>query len=237
MWYNKKVVVVFPAYNEEDNIAQAVTDFLAVETVDQVIVVDNNSKDRTADLAASAGGHVVKELTQGYGAALTRGLKEALNSGADLIILAEPDGTFSSRDIIKLLAYEADFDLVCGTRTTKELIWENANMGWFLRIGNIVVAKMLELLYGGPSLSDCGCTLRLIQSSALEKILCNLSVTNSHFLPEMVILSLKAKLRMIEIPVNYGSRVGVSKITGTFQGTYKTGMRMIGLIMKYKFIR
>jgi len=237
MWHNKKVVVVFPAYNEEENIGQAVADFRSIEAVDQVIVVDNNSVDRTGERAAAAGGYVVKELTQGYGAALIRGLKEAKKANADLIILAEPDGTFSSRDILKLLAYESDFDLVCGTRTTKELIWENANMGWILRIGNIVVAKALEFLYSGPSLSDCGCTLRLIHSAALERILDKLTVTNSHFLPEMVILSLEAKLRVIEIPVNYGSRIGVSKITGTLQGTFKTGMRMIGLIIGYKFRR
>jgi len=63
-----------------------------------------------------------------YGAALTRGLAEA---NTDLIILAEPDATFSSADVFKLLAYEGEFDIVCGTRTTRELIWEEANMGWF----------------------------------------------------------------------------------------------------------
>ena len=66
--------------------------------------------------------------------------------------------------MLKLLAYADDFDMVCGTRTTRELIWEQANMGWFLRIGNLAVAKLMQVLYDGPSLSDCGCTLRLIAS-------------------------------------------------------------------------
>ena len=123
--------------------------------VDEVVVVDNNSRDRTADEAARTPARIVRETAQGYGHALRRGLREATS---DLIILAEPDGTFVGRDIVKLLAYADDFDMVCGTRTTRELIWEQANMGWFLRVGNWAVAKMVQVLYGGPSLTDCGCT-------------------------------------------------------------------------------
>jgi hypothetical protein len=125
--------------------------------------------------------------------------------------------------------------MVCGTRTTRELIWAQANMGWFLRIGNWAVAKMLQFLHGGPSLSDCGCTLRLIRRDALEKIRGRLTVGGSHFLPEMVILGLKTGLRVIEVPVNYRGRVGESKITGTLKGTLRTGTRMIALILKSRF--
>jgi glycosyltransferase involved in cell wall biosynthesis len=232
MWNGKSVSVVFPAYNEEENIAVAVKDFLGVGLVDEVIVVDNNSHDQTAERAREAGGRVISEATQGYGAALTRGLAEAKG---ELIILAEPDGTFTGRDIIKLLAYEDDFDIVCGTRTTRELIWEQANMGWFLRFGNIIVAKMIEWLFDGPSLTDCGCTLRLISRSARDMLVRRLTVKGSHFLPEVVILALLSRLRVIEIPINYRSRIGTSKITGTTKGTFKTGFRMIGLIFTLRF--
>jgi len=109
---------------------------------------------------------VVTETRQGYGFALRRGLEEARG---DIIILAEPDGTFVGRDVLKLLAYADDFDMVCGTRTTRELIWDQANMGWFLRVGNWSVAKLLQVLHGGPSLSDCGCTLRLTHRGAVER--------------------------------------------------------------------
>ena len=85
----------------------------------------------------------MQEPAQGYGHALRRGLREA---SGDLVILAEPDGTFVGRDVLKLLAYADDFDMVCGTRTTRELIWTQANMGWFLRVGNLVVAKFLQVL-------------------------------------------------------------------------------------------
>ena len=232
MWNGETVSVVFPAYNEEENIAEAVKDFKETGIVDEVLVIDNNSRDRTAERAATAGGRVVGETTQGYGAALRRGLREATGT---YIILAEPDGTFVGRDVVKLLAYSMDFDMVCGTRTTKELIRENANMGWFLRLGNILVAKSIQWLFNGPSLSDCGCTLRLIHRARLQSIIDKLTVTGSHFLPEMVIVALRGQLRLIEVPVTYRSRIGTSKITGSLKGTIKTGMRMIGLVLYYRF--
>jgi glycosyltransferase involved in cell wall biosynthesis len=228
----KTVSVVFPAYNEEGYIRPAVDDFFVANVVDEVVVVDNNSRDRTADEARLTRARVVHETRQGYGYALQRGLAEARG---DIVIMAEPDGTFIGRDVLKLLAYADDFDMVCGTRTTRELLWDQANMGWFLRIGNWTVAKMLQFLYGGPSLSDCGCTLRLTHRSALERIRGDLTVGGSHFLPEMVILALKRRLKVIEVPVNYRGRVGESKITGNLKGTLKTGFRMIGIIIKYRF--
>ncbi len=231
MYGDKTVSVVLPAYNEEQYIRAAVEDFAATGVVDEIIVVDNNSRDRTAEEARATVARVVQETSQGYGFALRRGLREATG---DLIIMAEPDGTFVGRDVLKLLAYSQDFEMVCGTRTTRELVWEQANMGWFLRIGNWVVAKMLQLLHDGPSLSDCGCTLRLTHRTALQKFQDELTVGASHFLPEMVILALRKKLSIIEVPVNYRGRVGESKITGSLEGTLRTGFRMIALILRYR---
>jgi glycosyltransferase involved in cell wall biosynthesis len=227
----KTVSVVFPAYNEEQYIRPAIEDFLISDVVDEIVVVDNNSRDRTAAQAAATPARVVTETRQGYGFALRRGLAEATG---DIVILAEPDGTFIGRDVLKLLAYADDFDMVCGTRTTRELIWDQANMGWFLRMGNWTVAKLLQVLHGGPSLSDCGCTLRLTHRAAVEQIRAELTVGGSHFLPEMVILALRHRLKVIEIPVNYRGRVGESKITGSFSGALRTGLRMITLIVRYR---
>jgi glycosyltransferase involved in cell wall biosynthesis len=227
----KRVSVIFPAYNEAANIARAVHDFRAIPVVDEVVVIDNNSRDGTGELARAAGARVVLEKKQGYGNALRRGLREATG---DYVILAEPDGTFVAKDVVKLLAYADEFDMVMGTRTTRELIWDQANMGWFLRVGNWAVAKLLQMLFDGPSLSDCGCTLRLIRREALGRILDSLTVGGSHFLPEMVVLALLAGLRVIEVPVNYRGRVGESKITGSRVTTLKVGSRMIGLILDYR---
>lgn len=234
MWNEKSVSVVLPVYNEAENIRQSIANFYATGVVDEIVVVDNNSTDGTAEKVATTPARLVKEVRQGYGHALIRGLKEATG---DYIILSEPDGTFVEKDIFKLLAYAEDFDMVCGTRTTKELIWQGANMGWFLKIGNTVVAKILELLYGTQSLSDCGCTMRLIRKEALERFIDGLSVGGSHFLPEMVIRAIRSGVRIIEVSVNYRGRVGESKITGKFQGALKTGCNMLFLILKYRFTR
>src|SRR5438067_1744071 len=187
MWLGHRVSVVFPAYNEEAGIAAAVEDFGAVNAVDEVLVIDNNSRDRTVERATAAGARVVREPRQGYGHALRRGMAEACG---EYVVLAEPDGTFMGKDVLKLLAYADDFDLVLGTRTTRELIWHGANMGWQLRWGNWIVAKLLQVLFGGPSLSDCGCTLRLISRRAADRLLPRLTVGGSHFLPEMVCVAL-----------------------------------------------
>src|SRR5262245_32269440 len=105
MWKGKRVSIVFPAFNEQDGIADAVRSFTAVDAVDEIIVVDNNSHDRTAMLAADAGARVASEPKQGYGNALQRGMREAKG---DLIVLSEPDGTFTGSDVLKLLAYSDD---------------------------------------------------------------------------------------------------------------------------------
>ncbi len=241
MWNGKLVSVVFPAYNEAPNIERAVTDFQSIRhtdgtpVIDEILVVDNNSVDGTGDLASEVGARVLIEPNQGYGNALKCGLS---NASGDLIILCEPDGTFVAQDTLKFLAYSGDFEMVCGTRTTRELIWEEANMGWFLRIGNMIVAKVLEVLYGTPSLSDCGCTFRLIRRDAVQKMLADLHVGKSHFLPNMIIAARFNRVSMIEIPVSYRGRVGESKITGSLKNTWKTGLSMIFLILVYwpKFI-
>jgi glycosyltransferase involved in cell wall biosynthesis len=233
MWQGQRVSVVFPAFDEQDSIAAAVADFSSIDAVDEVLVVNNNSRDDTAARADAAGARVVDEPRQGYGYALRRGLAEAQG---EYVVLAEPDGTFMGKDVLKLLTYADDFDLVLGTRTTRELIWRGANMGWQLRWGNWIVAKFLQVLFGGPSLSDCGCTLRLIRRDAAQQMLNRFTVGGSHFLPEMVCLALLDRARLIEVPVNYRHRVGESKITGSFNTALRVGARMLGLIVRYRLL-
>jgi len=231
MYHEKTVSIVFPSYNEEEGIAQAVREFLSIEAIDKVYVVNNNSTDRTAAFAKEAGAVVLDEVNQGYGNALRRGLREA---NTDYIVLCEPDGTFIAQDIYKLLSYSHQFQMVMGTRTTRELIWRQANMGWFLRWGNYFVGKLLQILFNGPSLSDCGCTFRLVRRDLVAAMNPVLTVGASHFLPEMVILALLMEAPIIEIPLNYRGRVGESKITGTLSGAIRTGVMMVVTIMRYK---
>lgn len=231
MYKGKKVSIVFPVYNEEENIRNAINDFFSIGIADEVIAVDNNSKDRSAEEIKKTKARYSRETRQGYGYALRRGLNEATGY---YIITAEPDGTFFAKDILKLLAYSDDFDAVFGTRTSKETIWSGANMNWFLRLGNVFVAKLMEYMFNGPCFTDVGCTMKLIKNDALQKIKKKFTVGTSHFSPEFMILCLKNKIRTIEIPVNYGRRIGKSKITGSFWKAFKLGLVMIGLIFSYK---
>ena len=232
MWKGKKVSVVLPAYNEGKNVRNAVNDFFSTKVVDEVIVVNNNSKDNTVEEARKTKARIVNETRQGYGWANRRGLYEAKG---DYIVTCEPDGTFMAKDIFKLLEYTDDFEAIFGSRTSKAAIWEGANMGWFLRLGNVFVAKALEYWHNGPCFTDVGCTYKLIRKSALKKIQKKFTVGTSHFSPELMILCVKNKLSTIEIPVNYKGRIGQSSITGTFWKAFKLGLVMLWLIFIYKF--
>ena len=88
----------------------------------------------------------------------------------DIVIMTEPDGTFDANDIFKLLAYSDDFDVVFGTRTTTILIGAGANMGFLMKWGNVLVAKLVEILFNTTQLTDVGCTYRLIKRTALAEI-------------------------------------------------------------------
>jgi len=228
----KRVSVVMPAYNEEESIPEVVKSFLSNKYVDEVVVVDNNSKDNTAKLAKDAGARVVEEERQGYGYACRRALGSA---DGDYIILTESDGTFEARDVKKFLAYSEDFDLVMGTRTSKELVWKGANMGLFLKWGNWGLGKIMEILYNGPSLTDVGCTYRSIKKDALNKIQDKFTVGGSHFLPEMTLLAIKENVRILEIPINYKPRCGTSKITGKSKWVaFRLGLRMLWTIITFR---
>lgn len=232
MYQDKKVSVAMPAFNEESSIGSLISNFLKFDYVDEILVIDNNSEDRTAEIALNAGAKVIKEPRQGYGFACKRALLEA---SGDYIILVESDDTFTARDVIKFLAYVEDFDYIQGTRTNKELISKSANMYFFLKWGNWLVAKILQVLYNGPCLTDMGCTYRLIKKEALEKIKDNLTIGGSAFLANMTIAVLKKKIKMIEISVNYQGRKGISKITGNFLKTLRVGFTMLGIIFSNIF--
>jgi len=108
-------------------------------------------------------------------------------------------------------------------------------MDWFLRIGNVAIAKLLEYVHNGPCLTDVGCTFKLIKKEALHKIRGKFTVGSSHFSPEFMILCIRNKLKCVEIPVNYRGRIGQSKITSTFRKSFTLGLIMIGLIIGYRF--
>ena len=152
--------------------------------VDEVLVVDNNAEEGTAEEVAKTKARIVEEPKQGYGHATRRGMLEA---EGDLIVLAEPDGTFLPQDIHKLLVYSDECDAVFGTRTTRELIWAGANMDWYLRWGNWGVAKLMEVAFDTTHLSDVGCTYRLFRRPLARRLAEEMTIGGSHAGPELML--------------------------------------------------
>lgn len=230
MWDGKTVSVILPTYNEKDSIQRCIEEFFATGYVDEVVVVNNNAAPGTWEEVARTNARQVLETRQGYGHSIQRGLAEATS---ELLVICEPDGTFRPKDIIKFLAYSDEFDVVLGTRTTRELIGERANMGLFLRWGNWSVAKMVMLLFNTTSLSDVGCTFRLLHRKVYQDIRPYFSIGSSHFGVEMMLLIFSHHFRTIEISANYRERVGVSSVTGDLRKAIVLGITMIIFVMRF----
>ena len=234
MHKNKKVSVVIPTYNEADSIASVVNGFLATGFVDEVVVVDNNALGNTKEEIEKTKARRIVETKQGYGHAIMRGLREAKG---DLIIMCEGDGTFDPKDLQKFLLYGDDFSVVFGTRTSRASIWSGAFMPFPVRFGNWAWAKFLEVLHNGPTLTDVGCTFKLISRKGLEKLLplFPISKGDGKFSPEFMIWAIRKGLNPIEIPVMFKSRVGQSMYTGSIWKAAKLGLKMLPMIIWYRF--
>jgi hypothetical protein len=236
------MAVAITAYNDAEATADAVRQFKSQPGVIEVIVIDNNSRDNTAELASAAGARVIQERRQGYGYACMRGLLEAARvPGAEVIVLTEGDGTFVGRDIRKFQAYIGQAEMVVGSRVTRELVEKGSQMDHFFTWGNIAVAFLLRLrswdrqFLGTAGLTDVGCTFRAIRREALLRILPDLAVGGNHFLPHMMLVARARGVSIIEIPVTFRRRVGKSK--GASQSLWKglnVGLAMIWHIMTYR---
>lgn len=231
MWNGRTVSVVLMTYAERDSIKSVIEGFYATGVVDEVLVVNNNAQEGTSSEVEPTAAREVYEPRQGYGYATQRGLAEA---SGDLIVLAEPDGTFLPRDVFKLLVYSDDCEAVFGTRTTRELIWRGANMGFFLKWGNWAVAKLVEVLFNTSHLSDVGCTYRLLHRQLAQRLAPGFTVGGSHFGPELMLLTIVSGARIVEVPVNYLPRVGVSSVTGDLVQAAILGFQMIGFIVRFR---
>jgi len=233
MWRNKTVSLILPTYNEKDSIRAAVEDFHHSGYIDEIIVVNNNAAPGTDDEVRGTHARIVYETRQGYGFAIRKGLEEA---AGDLLIIAEPDGTFSGHDIIKLLAYSDDVPVVFGTRTVREFVWEGANMGFLLKWGNWAAGKLIEFLFNTTILTDVGCSMRLLSREAYERIAPQFTVGGSAFGPHLMLLTVLNGLPFVEIAVNYRKRVGTSSVTGNRVKAVLLGLEMIAMILRYRVL-
>lgn len=232
MWNGQRVAVVLPTYNEHLSIAECIRSFESLGVVDDIVVVNNNAHPDTSPAVAATAAREVHESTQGYGAAIRRGLAETAD--ADLVCICEPDGTFEPADLLKLLAYSADVDLVLGSRTVQTFILSGANMGWFLRWGNWAVAKLTEVMFNTVYLSDVGCTFRVLSRSAIEEITPRWHGDGSPAGFEMMLTAVDLRLDLVQIPVTYRPRVGESSVTGDRLKAVRLGLEMIAMLIRVR---
>ena len=231
MWDGRTLSVVLMTYAERDSIRQVIDGFFDTGVVDEVVVVNNNAQPGTSDEVARTKAREVFEPKQGYGHAIRKGLREA---SCDLVLLAEPDGTFVPGDVIKMLGYSGECEAVLGTRTTRELIWSGANMGWFLKWGNWGVAKLVEVMFNTSHISDMGCSFRLFNRRVADYLAETMKVGGNHAGAEIMMLVIVSGARFVEIPVNYLPRVGRSSVTGHPLKAFRLGLQVIALVIGFR---
>ena len=238
---NRALTVALTAYNDEESIAAAVSDFLSHPLVRRVIVVSNNSTDATFERAVAAGAIAVNETARGYGRCVFRCLSEAINyEDTELIVLCEGDRTFRAFDIDKLVAFAPHADIVNGTRTVECLRQYSTQLSTFMYYGNVSVGKLLETKHlGRGTITDVGTTYKLCRKSALRGLLPRLRPAvnlefNAHFLDA----ALESGLTVVECPITFHARVGVSKggNTSDFRALRVGCRMMIGIIFGWKWV-
>lgn len=222
MWDHKKVSVILPTYREKASVGKVLKEFWDSGYVDEIIVVNNNAELGTDEVVKKTPSRLIYETRQGYGHAIRAGLRAATG---DLYIVAEPDGSFSGKDAIKLLAYSDDFPMVFGSRTHVPLVHQGSDMTFYKRIGDVLLGKLVTVLYLCAPLTDLGCTLRVTTRSAWKKIEKEVKASDNIFATEWVLVAAKRKIRFMEIPVNYKSRIGKSTATDTFAKQIHWGVR------------
>lgn len=228
-WKRFKIDVIIPAWNEVESIGYVVKDFKS--HCHNVIVMDNISKDGTADVARQAGAITYSEPLKGYGDAIRKGLDR---SNADILITIEADGTYHAVDLDKIFCYLKNSDAVIGTRTYGPYIESGANMPFLQRMGNILFGGIITLLWWNrmSRFTDVGCTFKGMWREAFEKIKPQLVGNGPEFSPEVVIELLNEWQRVIEVPIPYHSRVlGTSKFSKDFLDTAVTAIKMLKLII------
>ena len=226
---NPKVSVIIPAFNEESSIGLVLND-LPKDTLHEIIVVDNGSTDNTANVARESGARVVEEKRKGYGSACLRGIAE-LNQ-PDIVVFLDGDYSDTPEEITQLIQpiVSGEKDFVVGSR----MILPASRLALLpqARYGNRLAVFLMRIFFS-HRYTDLG-PFRAIRHDSLIKI--GMQDTNFGWTVEMQIKAVQNGLRIMEIPVRYRQRVGVSKITGTLSGTLKAGTKIIYTIFKYLIV-
>jgi glycosyltransferase involved in cell wall biosynthesis len=225
--------VVIPAFNEEDSLLLVLKD-IPRPLVRRIVVCDNNSQDRTAEIAAAGGAVVVRENRPGYGSACLCALAYLrAHQPPDIVVFLDADYSDHPDElpglVEPLLGGTADF--VIGSRTLGRR--EPGALLPQARLGNWIACTLIRWLYR-HRYTDLG-PFRAISWPALE----NLSMADTTFgwTAEMQVKALRQGLRVTERPVSYRRRIGVSKITGTLYGTVMAGYKILSTVLRYSWGR
>ena len=231
MHHNPKISVIIPALDEEESIGQVLND-IPGEIVEEVIVVDNGSSDDTVTVSKNLGANVILEPLKGYGAACLKGIS-ILKQDTDIVVFLDADYSDYPQDLHTVVKpiIDDDVEMVIGSRMSgareKGALLPQAIFGNKL-------ATFLIRLFWGFKYTDLG-PFRAIKYRDL--IALNMIDKNFGWTVEMQIKALKKGLRIAEVPVRYRKRIGKSKITGTFSGTVRAGVKIIYTIFKYGFLK
>ena len=231
MHHNPKISVIIPALNEEESIGQVLND-IPGEIVEEVIVVDNGSSDDTVTVSKNLGANVILEPLKGYGAACLKGIS-ILKQDTDIVVFLDADYSDYPQDlhtVVKPIRND-NADMVIGSRMSGER--EKGALLPQAIFGN-KLATFLIRLFWGFKYTDLG-PFRAIKYRDLLAL--NMTDKNFGWTVEMQIKALKKRLRIVEVPVRYRKRIGKSKITGTFSGTVRAGVKIIYTIFKYCFLK
>jgi glycosyltransferase involved in cell wall biosynthesis len=205
-----EISVVIPCLNEGEAIGKVVED--AWEGIrrsgrtGEVVVVDNGSTDRSAEIAVDHGATVVTELERGYGQAYLTGLGEARGT---YVVMGDADGTYPLHDLGPFVdRLEQGDDLVIGSRFKGTI--HGGAMPFLNRfVGNPALTGMLNVLFG-VKVSDAHCGMRAVRREVLPAL--DLHSTGMEFASEMVFKAYRRGLRVSEIPIDYYPRTGESKL-------------------------
>lgn len=216
------VSVIVAALNEEDAI-EGVIRAVPRHIADEIVVVDNGSTDRTAEVAGSAGARVIHEPRRGYGRAFRAGLG-AISQNCQIVVFLDGDGSDYPEMMDRLVQpiIEGTQDFVIGSRTQGRR--ERASMNLHQVFAGYVIGLFLRLLYGVRS-TDMG-PFRAIRRDALEKL--GMREETYGWPLEMQMRAARARLRTLEVPVDYRRRAGgQSKIAGTLRGSILAATRIL----------
>ncbi|BCS91298.1 MAG: dolichol-phosphate mannosyltransferase [Candidatus Micrarchaeota archaeon] len=208
-----KLCVIIPTYNEADNIKDLIRNIKSSISDIDIIIVDDNSPDKTAEIAKNEGAIVyIRQSKQGIGSALRFGLDKALELGYDYAVTMDGDFSHDPIYIKDMLRYADSYDLVLGSRYTKGGSIKNWPFYRFLisKSANLVARVILGLY----SIHDLTTGYKLYSRKAIEALLINCSMAEGYeFQVCSVYMIVRSGLKVIEVPIVFTDRRnGVSKL-------------------------